>query len=113
MTTIETGTQLADLKRASTRRSTTTRSLRTPQGRGWQELDARQFARMTSGTPDLLVRYRAGLDNRYASCNDNCEPIIIEYEPRMIVLDVVNTHEPHPLAPLGAGSTGSSTMRIR
>jgi hypothetical protein len=66
-----------------------------------KELEARHYARTTSGTPDLLVHYHAnisktfdvnGLDNRYGYCYDNCEPIIIEYEQGTIVLDVVNTH---------------------
>jgi hypothetical protein len=64
-------------------------------------LEARHYARTTSGTPDLLVHYHAnisktfdvnGADNRYGYCYDNCEPSVIEYEQGTIVLDVVDTH---------------------
>jgi hypothetical protein len=65
-----------------------------------KELEARHYARTTSGTPDLLVHYHAnisktfdvnGVDSRSGYCYDNCEPRVIEYEQGTIVLDVVNT----------------------
>ena len=65
-----------------------------------KELEARHYARATSGTPDLLVHYHAnisktfdinGVDSRYGYCYDNCEPRFIEYEQGTIVLDVVDT----------------------
>jgi hypothetical protein len=64
-------------------------------------LEVRHYARVTSGTPDLLVHYHAnisktfdinGVDNRYGYCYDNCEPRFIEYEQGTIVLDVVDTY---------------------
>ena len=63
-------------------------------------LEGRHYARVTSGTPDLLVHYHAnisktfdinGVDNRYGYCSSDCEPRFIEYEQGTIVLDVVNT----------------------
>ena len=63
-------------------------------------LEGRQYARVFSGTPDLLVHYHAnisktfdvnGVDSQYGYCYDNCEPRVIEYELGSIVIDVVDT----------------------
>jgi hypothetical protein len=63
-------------------------------------LEARHYARTTSGTPDLLVHYHAnisktfdvnGVDTRNGYCYDTCQPNITEYEQGTIVLDVVDS----------------------
>jgi hypothetical protein len=62
-------------------------------------LEARHYARTTSGTPDLFVHYHAnisktfdvnGVDTRNGYCYDDCQPKVIDYELGTIVLDVVD-----------------------